>query len=137
MLSSHPIPPEENKILELQFPLKIKSEANNYDHWTIKKKRKDNQKLLVKHHLRTQLINLKLPLMIVMTRISPRSLDEDNLVSALKTIKDAIADHIRPNQAPGQADNTNLIQWAYNQEKGPPKTNALKLEMYSIPNSLL
>jgi len=60
---------------------------------------------------------ITLPCKIVLTRVSPRSLDTDNLPCAFKWIRDAIADLIIPGLAPGRADGDELIEWVYEQEK--------------------
>lgn len=101
----------------------IVSEANNTDHWTVKRKRKNHQKIEVisaMSHL--NLKNLaKYPLLISIIRIGGRKMDDDNYQNAVKAIRDAIADQLNPGLAPGQADNSDQFSWVYQQQKGSPK----------------
>ena len=52
---------------------------------------------------------------------------------SFKSIKDYIADKLRPNLAPGRADDDKLLTWSYDQEKGAPKTYGVKIIIYD-PN---
>ena len=54
---------------------------------------------------------------------------EDNLPSALKASKDAVADLLSPGLAPGRADGSNLIKWEFKQQKGKVREYALKIEL--------
>ena len=98
-------------------PIRLRSEANIKDHWAKKRKRRlDQQKavaILWNSHIRA----LTLPAGITLTRQAPRTLDDDNLVSAFKWIRDAIADLITPGLARGRADNVEGLSFHYSQEK--------------------
>lgn len=55
--------------------------------------------------------NLLTPACIItLTRVAPRTLDDDNLRGALKSIRDGIARAMRVDDA------TPMIEWRYNQE---------------------
>ena len=101
----------------------IVSEANNTDHWTVKHKRKNAQKIEVIAAMsklrRTDLG--KYPLMICILRYGGRKMDDDNYQNSVKAIRDSIADQLRPGLAPGQADSTDQFTWHYQQIKGSPK----------------
>lgn len=113
--------------IEIVLPIKIVSELNLREHWT--KKHARHKKL----HKRIWLAFLpyrgwiELPCCITLMRVSPRSLDEDNLMGAFKTIRDYIADQIIPGLAMGRADGDPRITWIYMQEKSAPKTYACKI----------
>lgn len=99
------------------------SEANNTDHWTVKRKRKNAQKIEVisaMSHLRRSYM-AKQPLLISIIRVGGRKMDDDNYQNAVKAIRDAIADQLNPGLAPGQADNSDQFTWIYQQQKGSPK----------------
>jgi hypothetical protein len=63
--------------------------------------------------------------MITLTRIAPRKLDTDNLVSACKGVRDGIADTL------GVDDGDERITWKYAQRKGKPKQYAVEVEVES------
>lgn len=54
-----------------------------------------------------------LPLLITITRVGPRRLDDDNLAGACKYVRDAIAAKV------GVDDGSDLYTWRYEQRTGP------------------
>lgn len=69
------------------------------------------------------------PCHVILTRIAPKQLDDDNLVSALKNARDVVSDRLKPGLAAGRADGDKDITWQYEQKKGNPKFYALKIEI--------
>jgi hypothetical protein len=109
------------------------SESNrSNEHWLKKGKRHNLQKLLIKSYMMKHVheINI-LPCLITMTRIAPRTLDSDNLVSSFKWFRDAIAEHFFPDLAIGRADDNERLTWEYAQEKGEPKQYAIRIKIES------
>lgn len=62
-----------------------------------------------------------LPIAVTMTRVSPRPFDDDGLRSALKSIRDGIADVF------GLGDNTPLIEWRYAHRRGKPREYGVEI----------
>lgn len=126
--------------IEFTIPLTkdlIVSEANRGgEHWTKKHKRHQTQKLLIQSYLNNRIEGpIQLPCCVILTRIAPRSLDQDdNLPMSFKHYKDYIADFIIPNKQMGRADDSKEITWIYKQEKGIPKEYAIKVEIASTQN---
>lgn len=121
--------------IEFEIPMTsglLKSEGNLAQHWTKKSKRHKQQQFLTKIYLSRHEHLVKLPISIRMVRISPRTLDFDNLVYSLKWIRDAIADSLISGLAPGRADGDERIRWDYGQEKGKPKEYAVRIEIESM-----
>lgn len=108
------------------IPIKLESQSNLSEHWTKKASRKKKQWKLVQMVLnRTQ---VKPPCTVMLLRIAPRMLDEDdNLREAFKTIKDSIGDILIPGLKPGHADADPRIKWLYAQKKGIPKYYAVEI----------
>lgn len=103
------------------------SEANCSEHWTVKNKRHQWQKFLIKQWWKEQKPEYSLPLTITLTRMAPRKLDkEDNLPMAFKWIKDSIADQIFPGKAAGRADDSDKLIWQFDQVSA--KSYAIKIE---------
>lgn len=117
-------------ILSLKIPAKIQSESNIREHWSAKAKRIKRAQLLVKALLTVEAQQpIKLPCTVILERISPRPLDDDNLQSGFKHIRDIIAAFITDDYRPGRADSNPQITWIYAQSKGKPKENAFKIEI--------
>lgn len=70
-----------------------------------------------------------LPATITFTRIAPRTLDEDNHLSAFKHLRDSVADILIPGLKPGRADGDKRLTWRYVQERGKVKEHAIKIEI--------
>lgn len=120
-------PPETVTIYAL---IKIISEANCRQRWQVKNARK-------KHHLKildqaTPKILPVLPAKIILTRVSPRKLDFDNLVYAMKYYRDFIADKLLPGLQIGRADDSELMIFEYCQRKGDKNEYALQIDIDHI-----
>jgi len=98
------------------LPIFTVSEANVVEHWTKKKKRHDHQKRWIRIFFRKEKPQVSLPCKIILTRLSERKLDSDNLPVSMKWIRDAIADQIFPGMAAGMADNDPRLDWHYDQK---------------------
>lgn len=111
----------------------IKENNRGGEHWTKTKKRHDNQKLLVRASMKHYLFEeIPRPCIVTMTRISPRQMDDDNLIQAFKWIKDELASIIIDQFKqfrPGTCDNNNKISWEYKQKKGKVRQYAFKIEI--------
>lgn len=57
-------------------------------------------------------VRLLVPIEVLLVRVAPGELDDDNLRAALKPVRDGVAD------AFGSDDRTPMIVWSYAQEKG-------------------
>lgn len=137
------------KIVEWIFPLRTISEANTREHRysKAKKKRRADQKYFINWAFVQDIVQKKkeLPpqIFVHLTRIAPRSLDYDNLVSSFKHIRDYLASCVHPEAIvvakmkngktytnPGHCDKGNSIKWDYSQEKGKPLEYAVKIEIF-------
>lgn len=104
------------------LPIQLVSVANLREHWSSRAKR-------AKAH-RNAAITIKpiaLPAVVTITRIAPRPLDDDNLRSACKALRDGIADRF------GIADNHPDLTWRYAQRRGPVKTYAVEITITPRP----
>jgi len=113
--------------------LSVVSESNICQHWTKKRKRRIVQDQIIRwewkianfHHN----IIVNQPYTIVFTRLSRRRMDDDNLVSAFKAIRDTIADLLIPGKAKGVADGDKRLKFIYNQHPGP---KGIKIQIYKF-----
>lgn len=93
-----------------EVPVKAQSTSNLREHWTAKYTRTDAQKRATRAKCPPWTSG---PLLVVtLTRVAPRPLDDDNLRGALKSIRDAVATWLKVDDA------SPLVRWEYQQEKG-------------------
>ena len=114
-----------------EIPIKTVSESNCSEHWFKKSQRHRQQQFFVRALFNSEIKNISIPCEIVLTRLSPRYLDdEDNLPIAFKWIKDELGACIFPEkvvnylskngkmkQNKGHADSDPRVKWKYTQEK--------------------
>lgn len=111
------------------IPLKTVSEANCSEHWSKKSKRHRQQQFYIRSLFAHEAMQITLPCTVTLIRLSPRMLDDDNLRSAFKWIRDEISECILPEKVKfyqkkgklyilkGHADSDSRITWVYGQEK--------------------
>lgn len=118
------------KHYQLKIPIRIVSEANLPEHWTKKHKRHKSYKDAITAIWRTSNIpKIEPPCEITLTRVAPRSLDADNLVTSMKNPTDIVASLIIPGLAPGRADDGHGLTFNYCQKKGATKEYALLIDI--------
>jgi hypothetical protein len=112
-------------ITETIHGLQLVSEANAHTHWRQRQKRAKAQRLLASRVLgpRVAAVKPQLPLAVTITRIAPRPLDSDNAVGSAKHVRDGVADAL------GINDGDPRVTWVVRQERGAPKTYAVRVEV--------
>lgn len=113
------------------MPITTVSEANSREYWAKKALRHKRQKHQIAMKFLVNPPKLSLPISVRMIRISRGALDDDNLRSALKYVRDEIANQFIPGKRAGMSDSDPRIQWEYAQikEKGlKNKETKLRLE---------
>lgn len=68
-------------------------------------------------------LGLPVPCTVILTRIAPRQLDDDNNVGAFKAVRDAIAKRL------GIDDRDPRVSWLYAQERGKPREYAVRISI--------
>jgi len=116
--------PKDDCDLRIKAPIKTISEANQRGHWAKPYRRTAKQRQDIRLFLNTCRKPCR-PLDVWLIRIAPRTLDDDNLRSAFKGLRDEIADWL------GVDDGGSEVMWHYGQRKGKPKEYAVVLEFYS------
>lgn len=116
-----------------EYPERIVSVANTYEHHMSKARRAKRHRVAAKTFMRLgvpheHLLNvLVFPLEITLVRIAPRELDGDNLQSGFKATRDGIADWL------GIDDRDPAVTWKYAQEARAPKTYGVRVEIRRAP----
>ena len=129
-----------------EIPLKTVSEANSSEHWTVSSKRHRQQQFFVRALFHGLDKEIPMPCKIKLTRLNSRGLDDDNLVSAFKFLRDEISECIFPEKRKhymkkgkaisikGRADSDPRIKWEYAQEKS--QRMGIRIEIEPIPDAL-
>lgn len=92
-------------------PIKLISEANQREHWSVKQKRKKTQQQMLQVFWRNNVKRrVTLPCKVTLTRVGARKLDADNLAGSFKHVQDQIAREL------GCDDGSGLVEWAYKQQ---------------------
>lgn len=112
--------------IEVEFALRLVSEANQREHWAKKHKRAQQHRGLIRWALGGRK-RPALPCVVTITRIAPRSLDSDNLVGSAKATRDGIADWL------GVNDKDPLVVWNVRQERGAPKQYGVRVTIEETP----
>ena len=127
-------------MISFKIPLKTVSEANSSEHWTLKRNRHKEQQFLVREAYYKYVKIINFSAVITLTRLSPRLLDDDNLVSAFKWIRDELSECIFPSNdfcinkigraffVKGRKDADPRLKWIYKQEKNPISSILIQIE---------
>lgn len=108
-------------LFRAEIPLRLNSVANQRLHWA--KKAKQTKALRYAMAIVPAGMSRHLPLIVTMTRVAPRTLDDDNATSACKAVRDGIASKI------GIDDRSPLVTWRVQQRKGAPHYYGLEIEI--------
>jgi hypothetical protein len=103
----------ESGVWLTELPIRTVSE-NVYrrEHWSAIRRRTKAQRELSALLLNRQTNKLEPPLMVVLTRIAPRRLDDDNLRGACKSVRDSVADWLGFDDG-----NERAVSYHYEQEQ--------------------
>jgi hypothetical protein len=110
----------ESASFSFVVPVKTVSEANQREHWSVRRKRVKSHRSAA-HYAASVVggdpakVRERVPLVVRLVRVGPRKLDSDNLSSACKAVRDGIADWLGIDD--GRDD---LVTWEYDQERGMP-----------------
>lgn len=112
-----------------ELPIRTVSEANCTQHWTKKSARHKSQQRFIRLAFSNYVPLVKMPCTVTLARLSPRLLDDDNLVSAFKWVRDELSDCLFGIQSnlKGRSDSNPLVTWKYAQRKHPLKLYAVEV----------
>ena len=105
---------------DFEVPVRLVSLLNAREHHMAKARRAKEQRNLARlcaragkhfHDIAAALYSGS-PLVVTITRIAPRELDDDNLAGSAKHVRDGIADAL------GIDDRDSRVRWRYEQAKG-------------------
>lgn len=109
---------EEAKVI--LSPMRVENTKNKREHWSARHRRTKDQRYATYMTLRQGLGlgTYMVPLLVIVTRIAPRMLDEgDNLAVSLSPITDGVSDYLCGAYLRGQDRQVGLV-FAYGQRRG-------------------
>uniref|UniRef100_C5CJN6 Uncharacterized protein n=1 Tax=Variovorax paradoxus (strain S110) TaxID=543728 RepID=C5CJN6_VARPS len=109
--------------MKVSIPVRTVSTANAREHWRRVAERARHQRSTARMVFRIAKAEPVLPCTVLLTRVAPRALDDDNLRGALKSVRDGVADWL------GIDDRDPRVKWDYGQRKGPVKFYAVDVEV--------
>lgn len=110
----------------MRFDIQTKSEANQYEHWTARHKRKKAQQEAFHILWRSFRPKVTLPAIFTFTRFSHKTMDSDNLAGAFKHVRDQLARELKID------DGSELLQFRYRQERTKTHENYFELTIEEI-----
>lgn len=103
---------------------------NLREHWSVRAKRARSQRLAAYLACRAYAGNSLCPLtheaVVMITRVSPRPLDDDNLAASQKHVRDGIADAL------GIDDRDAIATWRYAQRSGGKGVYAVEVSIERV-----
>src|SRR5262245_53907881 len=131
-LVAEAVPMRANPQLAFTMPVRVDSETNAREHWAKKRKRKNEQKVLLDMCWNIAFLEpthwyvsgIDLPCTVRLLRVGPKRLDSDNLGESFKAIRDAIAKRI------GVDDGDERITWEYAQVPVGKRVYQVRVEVY-------
>ena len=129
--------------ITLNIPVNTVSEMNCSQHWRVKAKRHKSQQYFIRLAMKPH--KVLLPCTVTMIRLASREIDDDNLSSAFKWIRDELSECIicgdkrktyinargRVQEIKGRVDSDKRIKWFYGQEKAKIKGIRIEIEFES------
>ena len=111
--------------MKVYLPIRTWSEANARVHWGKRARRARKQRDAARMLVRMAGADVEGlgTITVTLTRIAPRALDSDNLSSALKAVRDGIADAL------GLDDGDSRLDWRYAQHCGTPGEYSVLVEI--------
>lgn len=115
----------DGAIVVVDLPLRVVSEANRRGHWAGKARRAKQARGLATMMLKAHgPLVWAFPVAVILTRIAPCALDDDNLRAALKATRDGVADWL------GVDDRDPRVRWLYDQRKPEtPRTYGVRVHV--------
>lgn len=115
--------------MTFEIPLKLSGSLNSREHWRRRAKRVKAERNIVAAysplpHVWRALAAEAERFTITLTRIAPRTLDDDNLVGRMKATRDEVARLL------GIDDGSPRLTWLYRQTKGEAHQHAVTVHVW-------
>lgn len=117
------------------LPIRTVSETNQREHWAARHRRRKAQRVVVRARLLAAAGLVATArwhravdggVVVRLTRVAPRALDDDNLRGATKACRDGVADWL------GVNDSDERVCWVYEQHRGSVGEYAVEIEVEEV-----
>ena len=103
------------------LPIRTRSAPNLREHWAVRARRTRDERAVVAFLMANVRLVVGTPHAVLMTRLGPRRMDDDNATAGCKAVRDEIANLL------GIDDGDKRVTWDVQQEKA--KDYALRVEV--------
>lgn len=112
-------------MITFTIPLRTVSGMNAREHWRARMRRVRAEHTTTVYYAGLALVKVKMPCVVTLTRVSSGTLDTDNLASALKGVRDAVAKLIGVDDG-----DVSRVQYRYAQEKGKRGSYSVRVDVH-------
>jgi hypothetical protein len=112
----------QRPLLTVKVPVRLRNTSNSRDGWRATAKRAKSVRSLAKSLFRGRAVPL--PCSVRLIYIGPRQLDDDGVASAVKSLRDGVADAL------GVDDRDSRVVWVADQERGGVREYSARVEVY-------
>ena len=113
-------------VIDLTLPLKTVAGLNAREHHLTRASRVRKERAVAANALSERLARRSgIPCTVTLTRVSPGTLDDDNLQGALKAVRDGVADALKVDDADPR------VRWQYAQAKCPRGSYRVLVNVWS------
>jgi hypothetical protein len=115
---------EKRPVLSVAVPVRLRNTANSREHWRATAKRAKVARDTTRMLIRAEIAGKVFPLAVRLVYVGPRQLDDDGVASAVKSLRDGVADAL------GVDDRDPRVVWVPDQERGGVREYGARVEIY-------
>jgi hypothetical protein len=112
----------QRPLLVVDVPVMLVNTSNGREHWRATAKRAKAVRALARNLIKRHVVPL--PCSVRLVYVGPRQLDDDGVASAVKSLRDGVADAL------GVDDRDPRVVWVPDQERGGVREYGARVEIY-------
>jgi len=110
--------------ISVAVPVQLKNTSNGREHWRATAKRAKLVRETTRMLIQVATNGKTFPLIVRLVYVGPRQLDDDGIASAVKSLRDGVADAL------GVDDRDPRVVWVPDQERGGVREYGARVEVY-------
>jgi hypothetical protein len=115
---------ERRPVISVAVPVRLRNTANSREHWRATAKRAKLVRETTRRLIQGATSGKTFPLIVRLVYVGPRQLDDDGVASAVKSLRDGVADAL------GVDDRDPRVVWVPDQERGRVREYGARVEVY-------